>query len=413
MRAYILRAIIKRDLKETFRNPQTLIIVGITVGINIFMSFAISRPLWVMTFSMSLVMIGFTLTSFIVTEEKDKRTLEALLVSPASYNEILIGKVFLTFSLTVLISLALIFSLHFSEVSIIHTLLSVPIGALIICLFGMVVGLICPSVAALSGIGTILMLTLFLPEILASTNDYVGYVARALPTHHVIQISSLGKDGFSSTVLMHYAVLVLSLIVTIFWVQSFIKTSSKQESRSWKFDWSNKIHTLLLLFVLFLSSLLFLPYRSEVIMENGISKYFNAKYLISMPINEKEFEIREFSFQNKFVAMFKMRSSLDDHIFLTIKKRNKDQQEQDGVKQLLDDLGKENVLNPKVERINTINGLVASKITYETKRGHVLYYLFSSDKFSYQLGVKISENSPNHKYLSDLLDGYFNAIQLL
>ena len=75
MRGYILSAIIKKDLKETFRNPQSLIIVGITVGINVFMSLAISKPLWVMTFAMSLVMVGFTLTSFIVTEEKDKKHL--------------------------------------------------------------------------------------------------------------------------------------------------------------------------------------------------------------------------------------------------------------------------------------------------------------------------------------------------
>ena len=231
-----------------------------------------------------------------------------------------------------MISLALIFSLHFKEVSIIHTLLSVPLGALVICLFGMVIGLICPTQTALSGIGTVLMLGLFLPELLASTNDFVGYIARALPTHHVIQISSLGKEGGSATIIKHYGMLVLSLVVTTFWVISFVKTSSKQEGRSWKFDKSNKVYSGLLLLVLALSSFIFLPYRGEIIQDDGDSRYLNAKYNISVPVEIQEFKFKEYSFQNKFVVKFKMKSSNDDYIYLSMKKNLKKRTQQEDLK---------------------------------------------------------------------------------
>lgn len=412
MRGYILGAIFRRDLKETIRNPQTLIIVGMTIALNVFLSLTISKSLWVMTYSMSLVMVGFTLTSFIVTEEKDKKTLEALLVSPANYSEVLFGKLFLAFTLTVLISFGLIFSLHINEISITHTLVAIPLGALVICLFGMVIGLICSTQAALSGIGTILMLGLFLPELLAPTNDYIGYLARALPTHHVIQVSSLGKEGISVQIFKHYGMLVLSLIVTIMWVMSFVKTLPRQESRSWKYSKSNKFFSGLLLLVLAFSSFVFLPYRGKIIQENNEYKYFNAEYSISVPIETKMFKHKEYNFQNKFVVNFILRSAHDEYLYLTMKKNKKNLTQEKDLENMVEDLKKENVLNLKVEKIMSTKNIQMHRLEYESKNGSEAFYMFSTHKFLYRFGVNAAEKSENSELLKNYLDRYSKSLDL-
>jgi len=413
MRKHIISAIIKRDLKETLRNPQTLIILGITIGINVFMSVTIAKPLWVMTFAMSLVMVGFTLTSFIITEEKDKKTLEALLISPATYSEILFGKLFLTLVLTILVSFGLIFSLHHSEISTLHTLLSIPIGALIICMFGMVMGLVCPTQAALSGFGTVLMLILFLPELLASTNNLIGYLARALPTHHVIQISSLGREGLSSIVLKHYGMLFLSLFATTLWVISFVKTSAKQEGSSWKFQKGNITYSGLLIFILIISSILFIPYKGKIIKEGSTSKYLNSEYSISIPIDENKFSFKEYRIQDNFVTNFMLASSEDDILYLSIKKNFKNRTREEDLEKTLEKLKKKDALNLKAREIMLENGLQVAKVEYQSKDGEELFYLFNSKKFLYRFGISSSKDSSNLELLKELLNEKINSIEVL
>ena len=412
MRKYILNAIIKKDLKEMIRNPQTIIILGITVGINIFMAMIISKPLWVMTFAMSLVMIGFTITAFMITEEKDKKTLEALLVSPASYNEILLGKLFLTFSLTVIITLTLIYSLHFNEVSFLHTLISVPIGAMVICLFGMVIGLICPTQAALSGIGTILMLALFLPELMSPINNYVGYFARALPTHHVVQIANLGRDGFSTLLMKHYGVLILSLVSSIFWVKSFIKTASSQESNKWKFSRPNKITSFILLLTLVFSSYSFNPVRGSIIqLENGESRYVNKKYKISIPIDLKKFKMKEFDFQDRYVVRFAIKKSASDYLYLSIRKNRKKINHEKDLKNILVKLKKEDVINLKVQEKSLSQNKRANLLEYESKNGKEMLYLFNNGEFLFRIGVEAS--GKNYNSLVKTLENNFQKLQIL
>ncbi|OUR96599.1 hypothetical protein A9Q84_09645 [Halobacteriovorax marinus] len=414
MRSYILSTIIKRDLKETYRNPQTLIILGITIGINVFMSLLFGKALWVMTFSMSLVMVGFTITSFMITEEKDKLTLDALLVSPASYQEILFGKLFLTFSITLSVTFSLIFSLHHEEVSVLHTLLSVPLGALVICLFGVVVGLICQTQAMLSGIGTILMLALFLPELLASANVYLGYFARALPTHHVIQLASLGKEGFSPLILKHYGVLVLSLTATIFWVSSFIKTAISQESHKWKFDRRNKVTSFILLMTLVFSSVVFLPLKGQVLQTSGNSySYQNTQYKLSIPFLPKKFELKEFSFQNKYVVKFHLIDRPADYIYISMQKNNKGISSKENYEERLLKVRKEDAINLNLSRSIGANEVVLDRFEYETQKGKYLYYIFSTKDFLYKIGIEASNvEGESYSYLREYLQKYIQQMTL-
>jgi ABC-2 type transport system permease protein len=415
MRPFIVKAIIKRDFKETCRNPQTLIILGITIGINLFLSLAIGKTLWVMTFSMSLVMIGFTITSFMITEEKEKKTLEALLVSPASYHEILFGKLFLTFLITVFISYLLIFSLHHDEVSVMHTLLSIPLGALVICFFGVVVGLICQTQAMLSGIGTILMLILFLPELLASTNEYIGYLARALPTHHVIQVAGLGKEGFSLSIVKHYGVLILTLFTSTFWVASFLKTAALQEGIKWSYTRLNKITSFILLLTLIFSSLVFLPIKGEIVksVDNSFF-YMNSQYKFSFPYKSKEMSFKEYHFQDKFIVKFFLMDSPDDYLYITVKKKPRELTSKVNLSNILEKIKKNEGMNLKRAKDMSLNGLVMERFSYETKDGEYLYYIFNTEEYLYRIGIEAEkENKKIYGYLIQFLENQHQRIRIL
>lgn len=415
MRPYIVKAIVKRDLRETSRNPQTLIILGITIGINLILSLSLGKALWVMTFSMCLVMIGFTLTSFMITEEKDKKTLEALLVSPASYNEVLFGKVFVSFITTVLITYGLSFFLHSKEISIIHSLIAIPLGAFVICLFGVVVGLICQTQAMLSGVGTLLMLMLFLPELLASINEYIGILARALPTHHIIQLAGLGKDGFSPIILKHYIVLLFSLFATIFWAYSFLKIAGTQEGRKWKYSKLNLISSFILLLTLTMSSIVFHPKKGEIVQgENQKSFYQNLEYAISFPFDAQVLEFKEFRFQDKFIVKFYKTKSPEDYIYLTAKKNSKGLSSDEYLAKRLEEVKKETVMNLRRDNSLGHSGMIMNKFSYETKDGESLYHIFNNKKFLYRVGIDSKkENKKLYDFLTLYLEKNLQGIRVI
>ena len=413
MRWNIIQSIIKKDLKETFRNPQSLIIVGITVGINVFMSVAVAKPLWVMTFAMALVMVGFTLTSFIVMEEKEKKTLEALMVSPANYNEILVGKLFLTVVITYVITVGLIFSLHYKEVSVIHTLLSIPFGALIICSLGMVLGLICPSQAVLSGIGTVLMLGLFLPEVMAPLSDFAGHVARALPTHHVVQISRMGREGLSLELFQHYGILALSLGVTFFWVVSFVKTSAKQEGTSWKYEKSNFLLSLALLVVFISSSIAFKPIKGLVRLDETSKqyRYISNEYKISVFFDNEKFNFREYRFQDKLVVRFSIKENKDEFFYLSMKKNSDQRSHEEDMEKVLKKLKENEVWDLRVERVEHSKDFILEQISYTSTEGRQMFFLFNTNGFLYRLGLEEPEKKKTYDLLSRTLEKTLESIQ--
>lgn len=415
MRGYILSSIVKRDLKEAFRNPQTLIMLGVTASLNMFLGLALGKVLLEMTFSMCMVMIGFYLTSFMITEEKEKKTFEALLVSPATYHEILFGKLIFTALFTTLFTYTFAISLHAEDISIIHSLIALPVGVLSVCIFGVVVGLVCHSQAMLGGVGTMLMLVLFLPELLAPMNEYVGYFARTLPTHHVIQVARLGTEGLSETLIKHYAVLILSLVVIIYWVNSFIKDAVKQEDSKWKFSLSNKLSTFLLLLTLSLGSFLFIPMKGELIqLKNKSFVYMNKEFNLRTPFDNDKFKLKEIRFQNRFSALFQMKTSSENYIYINMKNNKMHIDTNEHLRNKLEKIEKKDPLNLNVKSLNVTDGLVLKHIQYETKDGIYYSYIFTSNNALYTIGIESKEGiNDEFEFLKNYLDENLKKIQIL
>ncbi len=402
MRAYILKAIIKRDFKELLRNPQTLIILSITLGMNVLLTTAADKGLWFLTLAMCLVFVGFYLTSFMITEEKEKKTLEALLVSPAKYNEVLFGKLFLTFLITSILSYLLVFVLHYNEISILHTIIVVPLGAITICLIGVVIGLICHTQAMLSGIGTLLMLLLFMPEVMAPLNVYLGHFARALPTHHIIQIADLGKEGFSSKLFKHYSFLLLFLVVITMWVRAFISSASAQEGGKWQYSMKQKIMTIMLLITCLTSSYFIAP-ATGVFLENdqGLTKYENKDYKISLYIDKENYTLKEYLFKNKILIKFTLNDSEGDYLYISIKENEKKLSFDELVDERIKKIKGDGVLDFDQYEFELKYDDIAQRFSYHRKGNRDLFYIMRTDKNLFKLGIDSSEK--NFKKLEKLL----------
>lgn len=141
---------------------------------------------------------GMMVVSSSFMEERDKRTLAAILVTPAKLPEVLVGKALLGMVLT-LTSTMLILTLNQDwsrgPVGNWAGLAAVAVsGALCFTLAGLLMGLVMPSQSTASALSSLLYLVLFLPVVLADMSTTMHGLARALPSYYLL-------EGFSRSLL--------------------------------------------------------------------------------------------------------------------------------------------------------------------------------------------------------------------
>ena len=386
MRAHIVKAILQRELKEVLRNPNTLVIVGMCIGINVMLSLTVGKAMWITGFGMCLSMIGFTLTSFLLVEEKEKKTLEALLVSPASNFEVLVGKFIFGWAVTCAVTLGFALGLHHDQVSVLHTLLVVPLGAYILVCFGIVLALLTPTQAILSGFGTIILMLLFMPEVLAPINIGIAYFARFIPTHHVIRIAEMGQFEIQDMVIEHSAMLVATTIVVTFWTLQFLGSASKQEGAKWRFSTKEKMWTGALILTLLASVVLFKPYQGVF----SESEYVGERYQVRLPISNKDFNVEEVEFFGTFSVFFEAKENDKNVLYIKSNRKKKKDTWEKIVEKQTDEKKLKQDRNKKisVEEKGEINGV--PYVLFDRSEGNSFhrYYMFMKNGFIYHWGVR-------------------------
>ena len=108
MRTNILMLLVKKDIKDLLKNMSILPILLIGPFLAILMSritqsapAADTLPMWILY---GIAMVGIMIPGFTIAEEKEKATLDSLLVSPATSNEIILGKVIYTLLSIIIVS---------------------------------------------------------------------------------------------------------------------------------------------------------------------------------------------------------------------------------------------------------------------------------------------------------------------
>jgi ABC-type transport system involved in multi-copper enzyme maturation permease subunit len=177
----------------------------------------------VQTGSLMILLVGLILVPYLFLDEKDQHTMDALLVSPASHTQIVIGKA-LAGLVYVLVAAAVVLLFNFRY--IVHwelILLSILLGATFSVLIGLFLGILVDSQATL-GIWSSLFLFLFIgPSVIGS------FVKTSLPdalieimswtpgfAFNQLMKSSMYKPVFPSLILKDSGVLITSMLLVFF-----------------------------------------------------------------------------------------------------------------------------------------------------------------------------------------------------
>ena len=165
----------------------------------------------------ALVINGISLVPLLIVEEKEKHTLQALLVSPAHPGDIAFGKGIagLIYSL---LSVAILVALYQGwqgdwPVSIVVLLL----GALAMVALGLIVGSVCHTSMHVNVWGSLLLFVLLVPTaiLMFDVPFIVTIILQAFPTYHLIHVLQLSLAGETATVPLQVVSSIVMLLLII------------------------------------------------------------------------------------------------------------------------------------------------------------------------------------------------------
>jgi ABC-2 type transport system permease protein len=187
--------------------------------------FRMDTYLLVMFLVMSLTMTGSFVVPLLLVEEKEKHTMEFLLVSPVMPAEIAAGKavtglVYSILSATVLIALNHGWSGNWPV-----TFLVVIVGALFLVMTGLLMGTALQTSMQINTWSTVVMMVLLAPSWLSVLQlpAFLGTIIRIIPPYYLVQIlgQSLAGQVTPADAALHLAFLSACTVVTfgiVVWV---------------------------------------------------------------------------------------------------------------------------------------------------------------------------------------------------
>lgn len=303
-----LRTLFFKELKDFFRHPQSLAMFSIVLFMNILLSFAIGELFVEMTVNMSLVMIGFYCPAFLTTEEKEKKTLTALLLTPISTKNIIFGKAVFYTAATFVVTMGIVLYFHFKETYFISSVLAILVGSFFVSILGIGVGLIAKKQSEVSAIGTILLLYLFLPELLYGVKPIISMIALTLPIHHIL--GAIRAPFLSIEFFKFFSFLVLFTVVLFIWVKNLAADVLLTEDNKFKLGKRDSI---------FLVSLIIISIFS-------INIFSEPKVLVTKIENDTylEYPLRDFKIPfNEGRYDFKQKKLLQKPFLILTNKKNK------------------------------------------------------------------------------------------
>jgi ABC-2 type transport system permease protein len=138
---------------------------------------------------MSVTMVGVFVVPYLLVEEKEKGTLKAILVSPASYADVVMGKgaTGLFYALTV--SMVLLLLNQGFTGNILLVLAAVALGSVLLVQVGLLMGAAFKTVTQVNSWSSVIMLVLLLPAMLGGNlmplPQSVKMVTRLVPTYYM------------------------------------------------------------------------------------------------------------------------------------------------------------------------------------------------------------------------------------
>ncbi len=144
-------------------------------------------PTWI---TITITMIGVLVLSGSIAEEKETRTLDALMVTPACKQDILLGKggagiilIILTISIMFLINGVILTNI--SQFLALSTLILS--AALCFSSIGLLIGNLAGSQSAARSLGTVIYFPLLFPALVYDLTEFTRKLARLFPTFYLLK----------------------------------------------------------------------------------------------------------------------------------------------------------------------------------------------------------------------------------
>jgi ABC-2 type transport system permease protein len=171
---------------------------------------------------LTLGMVGALVVPLLIVEEKEKRTLDFLLSSPASLNEIIAGKALTGVVYSLLIAGLLLGINRQSIQSWPLTLLTIVVGLLFVVGVGLVIGSVLKNTMQVNTWASIVLIVLLGPSMpLIGITGWFEKAMRLIPTYYLSEALKLSMAGTVSSQLWVYLAVLLGCTVIVFFAAAW------------------------------------------------------------------------------------------------------------------------------------------------------------------------------------------------
>lgn len=203
-----IRAILRKEAQDIVTNFNVSIMLAIPLGIVFLFERLLGAmgPAEIAGFGVVFLggMAGTYVPSMLLAEERDKRTLEMLMLSPATPFEIFVGKGLLTLISTLIFALLIFLVLGIPAGQIPWLLLIFGLGVAVCIPLGMIVGMLAPNLMSTGLVGMPLYMGFTLIPTIARASETLRRISKVMPTAHIheatINVIQNGADlGYIGT----------------------------------------------------------------------------------------------------------------------------------------------------------------------------------------------------------------------
>ena len=179
---------------------------------------------------MAIFISGFAVPATSLVEEKEKRTIGALLSTPVTQGDLFLAKGAMGLLVSVTMGLVVLLLNHALTAQLSSLLLILFLGAVMACCFGLVFGAFMKDIAsmytAIKGLGIVL----YGPGIVSLFPAIPSWIGKIFPTYYVIYpIMKLARGGSSWADIKLDVMLLLLIIAACLIVTGFIAKATRQQ----------------------------------------------------------------------------------------------------------------------------------------------------------------------------------------
>ena len=174
--------------------------------------------LLILTFGMT----GAFVVPLLIVEEKEKRTLDFLLSSPASLNDIIAGKAVTGVVYTLLIAGLLLGINRQSIQNWPLTLLTILVGLLFVVGVGLVIGSVLKNTMQVNTWASLVLILLLAPSFpMIGITGWFDKAMRVIPTYYLSEALKLSMAGTMSSQLWMYLAVLLGCTIIVFFAAAW------------------------------------------------------------------------------------------------------------------------------------------------------------------------------------------------